>query len=283
MECNLAWCSWGLLVNLTLVDLGVFDGQGHAQFRIAAERRGTLVLWHPEKPLRAGLRELEAVEKLRLAANVTRPVLVVQEASQERYVLLIDGPPDPEHYRPLSPDDAELLANVRASARFGRRDHDVLSLTPWDEADVLLTFSVEDPAFEDIPVVSLHDENHLAIHRGDLPATARPAVLRDLRSKSARPTEHFGVLGNMFGEHICVRHGQPFLQHEDVRRNAVVNVAEWLEGAPSLRNASERLRRLAHMLDLAAGAGWTMTGDAVDGLLLAQQRPTGVVQRLNAE
>src|SRR5687768_17550767 len=118
-----------------LLELGDLDGAGHARFRIARSERGDLVLWHPTQRLGKGLRELDAAERIRLAElSAERPGLVVETLDDDgHYVVLIDEPVDLDRHVPLGPGDAELLDNVNAMASFGRRDDDILSLTPWNE------------------------------------------------------------------------------------------------------------------------------------------------------
>lgn len=62
------------------------------------------------------------------------------------------------------------------------------------------------------------------------------------------------------------------LQHEDVPRHAMVDVAKRLEGASPLEDAAQRLRALATRFDSAAASGWTITDDVADGIVAAQLR-----------
>jgi hypothetical protein len=257
----------------TLMDLGALDGQGHAEYRLAAGPHGDLILCHPKQPLREGLRELDPAEKLRLAAlSIERPALVVETADDNGlYVVLVNEPVDLERHVPLGPGDAELLAHVHASARFGRRDDDILTLTPWNEDDEVLHFDADDPSFADVPLVSLADDGQLVWHRGETPEQTHLVVRLQLRREDATPDEQFGVLTNPFGEYLCVKNGATLLPHEDLRRQALVSLSGLLDGASSLRDAAQRLRAMAARLEGAEEAGWNLVHDVVDDLIAAEQ------------
>jgi hypothetical protein len=257
----------------SLIELGALDGQGHAEYRLAAGPHGDLVLCHPKKPLRQGLRELEPAEKLRLAAvSADRPALVVETAAEGGlYVVLVDEPVDLERHVPLGPGDAELLAHVHALARFGRRDDDILTLTPWNEDDEVLHFHADDPAFADVPLVSMGEDGQLVWHRGETPEQTHLVVRLQLRREGAAPDEQFGVLTNPFGEYLCIKDGATLLPHEDLRRQALVSLSGLLDGASSLRDAAQRLRAMASRLEGAGEAGWELVHDVVDDLIAAER------------
>ncbi|MPZ72382.1 MAG: hypothetical protein GEU74_04005 [Nitriliruptorales bacterium] len=257
----------------SLMEIGVLDGTGHAEYRVAWGPHGDLVLCHPAQPLGSGLRELEPAERLRLAALRTeRPALVVEEADgpSTRYVVLVDEPVDLERHVPLGPTDAELLSNVQASARFGRRDDDFLTLTPWNEEDDVLHFSPDDPGFRDVPLVSLDDNGDLTWHRGRTPEQTHLVIRLQLRREDATPDERFGVLTNPFGEYLCIREGATLLPHEDLRRQALVSASGLLDGATALPDAAKRLRAFANRLDAASDAGWTLMHPVVEDLIVAE-------------
>lgn len=257
----------------SLMEIGVLDGEGHAQYRVAAGANGDLVLCHPAQPLDAGLRELDPPERLRLATLSTeRPALVVEstDGSTSQYVVLIDEPVDLERHVPLGPTDAELLAHVHASARFGKRDDDVLTLTPWNEEDEVLHFSGDDPAFSDVPLVSLDDNGELTWHRGETPEQTHLVIRLQLRREDAQAGERFGVLTNPFGEYLCIREGATLLPHEDLRRQALVSLSGLIDGATSLPDAAQRLRAFAKRLDAASEAGWRLVHPVVEDLVVAE-------------
>ena len=257
----------------SLMELGALDGQGHAEYRLAAGPYGDLILCHPKQPLGEGLRELDPAEKLRLAALSTeRPALVVETADENGlYVVLVDEPVDLDRHVPLGPGDAELLAHVHAMARFGRRDDDILMLTPWNEDDEVVHFDSENPAFADVPLVSMAEDGQLMWHRGETPEQTHLVVRLQLRREGAAPDEQFGVLTNPFGEYLCVKDGATLLPHEDLRRQALVSLSGLLDGASSLRDAAQRLKAMASRLEGAEEAGWELVHDVVDDLIAAER------------
>ncbi len=255
-----------------LLELGDMDGSGRARFRIVRADTGDLVLWHPTQRLRDGLRELDAAERIRLAElSVERPALVVETTQAKgQYVVLIDQPVDLERHVPLGPGDAELLAHVNAVATFGRRDDDILTLTPWSEDDGVVYFDPDDDEFADIPLVSLVEDGSLQWHRGGVPGPMELLIRVQLRSAGATPDLRYAVLTNPFGECVCIADGSPLLPHEDVRRQALVGTHGLLDGSESLAEAAQRLRGFADRLDEAAAVGWELSHPISEDTLIAE-------------
>ena len=254
-----------------LLELGEMDGAGQARFRLAMAPNGDLVLAHPER-LGKGLRDLDPAERIRLAElAVERPALVVETSEKDGYyVVLVDQPVDLERHVPLGPGDAELLAHVNATATFGRRDVDVLTLTPWSEDDGVVYFDPDSPEFADIPLVSLADDGSLQWHRGGAPAQMDLLIRVQLRSAGATPDLRYAVLTNPFGECVCIAEGAPVLPHEDVRRQALVGMHGLVDGAVSLAAAAMRLRGFADRLEEAAAVGWELSHPVSEDTLLAE-------------
>lgn len=254
-----------------LLELGAVE-DGQARFRLARSDSGDLVLWHPTQRLGKGLRDLDAAERIRLAELSTeRPALVV-ETSEDlgHYVVLVDEPVDLERHVPLGPGDAELLAHVNAMATFGRRDDDVLTLTPWNEDDGVVYFDPDSPEFDDIPLVSLTDDGDLQWHRGGVPPAMELLIRVQLRASGATSNLRYAVLTNPFGECVCIADGSPVLPHEDVRRQALVGTHGLLDGAASLADAAQRLRSFADRLEEAGAVGWELTHPVTEDTLLAE-------------
>ena len=255
-----------------LLELGDVDGNGQARYRIARAANGDLVLWHPEQRLAKGLRELDAAERIRLAELAAeRPALVVETSEDDgHYVVLVDQPVDLERHVPLGPGDAELLDHVNAMASFGRRDDDVLALTPWSEDDGVVYFDPDSEEFSDIPLVSLAEDGSLTWHRGGAPSQMDLLIRVQLRSAGATPDTRYAVLTNPFGECVCIADGAPLLPHEDVRRQALVGMHGLVDGAVSLEAAAMRLRGFADRLEEAAAVGWQLSHPVSEDTLLAE-------------
>ena len=255
-----------------LLELGDLDGAGQARFRIARADSGDLVLWHPDQALAKGMRELDAAERIRLAELSTeRPALVVETSAHEgHYVVLIDEPVDLERHVPLGPGDAELLDHVNAVATFGRRDDDVLTLTPWGEDDGVVYFDADSADFDDLALVSLGEDGALHWHRGGAAAPTASLIRVQLRSAGAAPDVRYAVLTNPFGECVCIADGSPLLPHEDVRRQALVGISGLLDGAATLDDAAQRLRRFADRLEEAAAVGWKLSHAVTEDTILAE-------------
>ena len=245
---------------------------GNARFRIAIAENGDLILCHPSARMGKGLRELDAAERIRLAElSSERPALVVETADDAGYyVVLIDQPVDLQRHVPLGPGDAELLAHVNATAAFGRRDDDILALTPWNEDDGVVYFSPDADEFRDVPLVSLNDDGTLEWHRGRVPSSMDLLIRVQLRSAGAAADVRYAVLLNPFGECVCIAEGSALLPHEDVRRQALVGTHGLLDGAASLNDAAQRLRSFADRLERAVEAGWELTHPISEDTLLAE-------------
>lgn len=254
-----------------LLELAEVD-EGNARYRIALADNGDLVLCHPRQRMGKGLRDLEAAERIRLAElSSERPALVVETADDAgHYVVLVDQPVDLQRHVPLGPEDAELLAHVNATATFGRRDEDILALTPWNEDDGVVYLSVDDDEFRDVPLVSITDDGDLEWHRGGVPSTMELLIRVQLRSGGASPETRYAVLLNPFGECVCIAEGSALLPHEDVRRQALVGTHGLLDGAASLADAAKRLRSFADRLDIAIEAGWQLNHPISEDTLLAE-------------
>lgn len=245
---------------------------GNARYRIAMAENGDLVLCHPGQRIRKGLRELEAAERIRLAElSSERPALVVETADDAgHYVVLVDQPVDLQRHVPLGPADAELLAHVNATATFGRRDEDILALTPWSEDDGVVYLSADAEEFRDVPLVSLTDDGGLEWHRGQVPPAMDLLIRVQLRSAGASPDVRYAVLLNPFGECVCIEEGSALLPHEDVRRQALVGTHGLLDGAMSLHDAAKRLHSFAERLEIAIEAGWELSHPISEDTLLAE-------------
>ncbi|HVL98914.1 MAG TPA: hypothetical protein VM324_06465 [Egibacteraceae bacterium] len=249
-----------------LEDLATLDATGRPLFQVAATADGDLVLCRPSGALQDGLRALEVHERVRLAVlSVERPALVV-ESTRGDYVVVIDEGVDLERYAPLAPVDARMLARTAARARFGRRDDDVLTLTPWAEDDDVVLVDLDAPGFTDVPVVERLADGTLAWHRGDSGQELAARVERDLERLGADPGTRFGVLTNPLGECLCVPEGEPLPPHEDIRHQTLVATATVLEGVGNLRAAAARLRSFAAQLDAAADDGWRLVEPVGQGI-----------------
>ena len=256
---------------ISLERISMLDGQGRRMYRVALDPSGDLVLCSPTGPLAGGLRELDVQDRIRLAAlSLDHPALVV-EGARGSYVVLVDRPVDLERHVPLGADDAELLMSGSARAQFGRRDDDVLTLTPWAEEDEVRVFSAEDPAFADVGVVSVADDGSLTWHRGGVDKGLLPAVHGELERMGPEPGVHIGVMTNAFGEVLCVEEGAPLLPHEDIRRQTLFASTTLLEGAHSLAEATARLRAVADRLERADRTGWQLVHPVVSGIAFAER------------
>ncbi|MGI8574711.1 MAG: hypothetical protein ACR2MA_05085 [Egibacteraceae bacterium] len=233
---------------------------------------GEFVLTAPGDELPAGWHELDGVERMSLAALSTgRPSLVV-EGEPGEYIVLVDGLPDPGGHTPLGLDDAEVLADPNGPvARYGRRDEDILTLTPWGDEDRLVTFDPDDEQFDDVALVTLKDEG-LEIERGTLEPALVSLVREHLAAREDGAGGWYGVLTNLFGEFVCVPVGGLIAPHEDVRRQAVLRATTLLDGSRSLSEAAERLRAFAERLNRAEQEGWTLTYPVTDDLGFPERR-----------
>lgn len=260
------------MTEVALLELAEVDG-GTARYRIAMAPSGDLVLVHPQKRLAGGLRELDTAERLRLAElRSERPALVVETVDEGgHYVVLVDEPVDLQRHVPLGPADAEVLARVNAVATFGRRDDDVLVLTPWNEDDGVVYLDADTPDFADVPLVSLAQDGSLVWQRGSVPPAMELLIRVQLRSAEAEPDARYAVLTNPFGECVCIAEGSPLLPHEDVRRQALLGTQGLLDGADSLAEAAQRLHTFGQRLTDAEEMGWVLTNPISDDTLLAER------------
>lgn len=253
-----------------LQELASVDETGRAFFRVAAGDTGRLVLCRPSAPLRQGLRELDVNERVRLAELCAeRPALVVEGPGGD-YVVVTDEAVDLDQYVPLGPADAEVLLSGAARAYFGRRDDDVLTLTPWAEEDEIVVVDLDGAAFAGVPVVKLEADGTLAWERGGVDEELVVFVRRELERLEVRPGMRVGVLTNMFGECRAVFDGEPLLPHEDVRHQTLMATQSLLEGAESLTGAAERLRSIADRLSAAEEEGWLLLQPVTDGIALVE-------------
>ncbi|HVM21583.1 MAG TPA: hypothetical protein VM307_16620 [Egibacteraceae bacterium] len=257
----------------SLPDLAHVDDDGVATYRLLKAANGDLVLAHPEIQPSGELSELAPEEREHLAeASADRPALVVETTDAGgRYVVLVDEPVNLSRHVPLGPADAELLAAVTAVARFGRRDEDLVVLTPWSEDDEVEFFKPEGAGFEDVPMVSLDDDGELVWHRGAVTGPMELLIRVQLRSAGAAAGVRYGVLTNTFGECVCIGEGSPVLPHDDVRRHALVGIGGLLDGATSLADAAARLRGMAEKVEEAAAEGWVLSHPVSDDLILAER------------
>lgn len=201
------------------------------------------------------------------------PALVVEDL-RGGYVVLIDDDIDPERHLPLAPPDAELLVDGAARARFGRREDDVLTLTPGASEDQIMLVDLDAAEFADIPVVSRAPDGTLTWHRAQPSPDLEALVRRELDRRAAEPGERFGVLTNSVGECVCVAAGTPLPPHEDIRHQTLMATTALLEGATSLAGAGHTLRSLAAQLSAAEEAGWRLE-HPVRGGLAVLERPRG--------
>lgn len=255
----------------TLRELGVIDATGRSMFRVAASSGGDLVLVNPEAQLPDGLRELEVDERVRLAAIAAEGPALVVETNDGGYVVLAEQTIDLDRHVPLNMDDAALLSEGTARARFGRRDDDVFLLTPWADDDDVVTFDPDADEFADVPLVRASPEGEVETLRGTLAPPLLSAVRTQILNGELEPGEITGVLTNPFGETTCVAVGAALLPHEDVRRQAMLNTASLLDETATLEEAAERLRRVAEAFDQAAKSGWQLSAEIMDGVGFAER------------
>ena len=260
---------------ITLERISALDSEGRRTYRVAADASGDLVLCSPTGPLNGDLRELDVQERVRLAALSSEHPALVVEGARGSYVVLVDRPVDLERHVPLGADDAELLMSGSARAQFGRRDDDVLTLTPWAEEDEVRIFSADDPAFADVAIVSVDEEGSLTWHRGGVDRGLLPAVHGELDRTEPEPGTPVGLLTNAFGEVMCVEEGSPLLPHEDIRRQTLFASSTLLEGARSLKEATARLRAVADRLERADRTGWRLVHPVVSGIAFAERAADG--------
>ncbi len=247
-----------------LADLARKESSGRARFRIVQSPHGELVLRPPDDTPPSGYRPLPGIECMRLAALADdRPSLVVENAEGD-YVVLVDAGPDRDRHMPLNLDDADVLAGtVPSIAQFGRRDDDILQLTPWEWDAPLTEFDPNDEPFIDVPLVALRG-GELTVARGELSAHLGPAVRAHLERIGRDPDIRYGVFANPFGEFSCVAVGSPIEAHEDVRRQAVIRGEAMLDGAATLGEAARILRSLADQLEIAESRGWVLPHPITD-------------------
>lgn len=241
------------------------------RLRIAASAAGDLVLHDAAEPIVRPRRELDTDERLRLAAIASeRPALVVENQEGD-YVVLIDQTLDLDRHLPLGPDDAELLSSQTVRAQFGRRDDDVLTLTPWADEDDVVAFDPDDARFADVPLVTVGDGGAISWSRGEAEAAIADVVADRITANEAEPGSVWGVLMNPFGEVECVPRGAAVAPHEDVRRHALLTTGGLLDGVNTLASAADRLRRLAQRFEAAEQQGWRLGGTVAEGLAYAER------------
>lgn len=248
----------------TLMDLALVDEDGRPRFRVFENPDGELVLDAPDRPPPPDRRPLDGLECMRLAAMAPeRPSLVVENTSGE-YVVLVGAGPDLDRHTPLNVDDAsELAVAPRPLAQFGRRDDDILQLTPWEADDAAVEFDPDDPAFADVPVVAVGNGS-LRVLRGEVDARLEALVLERFEGVDAEPGTRFGVLTNPFGEFSLVAAGTPLEPHEDVRHQAVIRARSLIDGCKTLGEAAAALRAFADRLEDAESAGWRLPTPVAD-------------------
>lgn len=248
----------------TLMDLARVDEEGRPRFRILENAEGELVLDAPDNPPSPHRRPLDGLECMRLAAMAPeRPSLVVENGAGE-FVVLVAGGPDLDRHTPLSFEDANELAGApRPLAQFGRRDDDIVHLTPWESEDAIVEFDPDDPAFADVPVVAVADGS-LRVLRGDVDERLQSLVLGRLDGVDAEPRTRFGLLTNPFGEFSLIAEGAPLEPHEDVRHQAVIRARSLMDGAASLGEAAAALRAFADQLEDARARGWRLPTPIAD-------------------
>lgn len=235
--------------------LARIDG-GQLRFRIVQNPHGQLVLAPPDTDAPSGYRPLDGVDCMRVAAAALEGPGVVVENDDGDYVVVVDRDPDSREHIPLDLDDAGLLAApVPPLARFGRRDDDVIELTPWAPDASPTTLDPDAEAFADVPVVRL-EGGEVVVERGDLDADLVPLVRARLAAIDG--DTRYGVFTNPFGEVSCVEVGAPVEPHEDVRDQTVIRTSGLAEGAASLAEAAAMLRVYADRLEAADAAGWTL-------------------------
>lgn len=232
--------------------------RGRLEVLIVEDQQGQLVLDTPDGPSHEGLHLLDGVDCMRLAAAAAEGPTLVVETTGGFYVVLPDADPVDDRHIPLSLDDAEILTGpAPAVGRFGRREDDVIHLTPWVPDETVITFEPDDPEFADVAVIRYAD-GEVSVERGELDAEQVEAVTDRLEQFAGPDAELFGVFTNVFGEFMCVPVGGLLEPHEDLRYQTVLHGATVTEGATTLGEAATRLRRYAERLEAAEAAGWRL-------------------------
>lgn len=241
-----------------LSELARRGDRGRLEVLIFEDEHGQLVLDAPDGPSREGLRPLGGLDCMRLAAAAAEGPTLVVETNDGAYVVLPEADPVDNRHIPLSLDDAEILTGpAPAVGRFGRREDDVISLTPWVPDETVFTFDPDAPEFADVVVVRYADGD-LTIERGDLDDGQIAAVTDRLEQFAGPDAERFGVFTNAFGEFMCVPVGGLIEPHEDLRYQTVLHGAAVTDGAQTLGEAAARLREYADRLETAESQGWKL-------------------------
>ena len=241
-----------------LVELTRRGERGRLEVLIVEDEHGQLVLDRPDGPSRAGLHLLDGIDCMRLAAAATQGPTLVVETSAGDYVVLPEADPVEDRHLPLSLDDAEILTGpAPAVGRFGRREDDVISLTPWVPDETVVTFDPDAPEFADVALVD-HVDGAVTVERGNLDEDQIAAVTGRIGQFAGPDAERFGVFTNAFGEFMCVPVGGLLEPHEDLRYQTVLHGAAVTDGAETLGEAAARLRRYADRLEAAEAAGWRL-------------------------
>lgn len=246
-----------------LAELARHDGE-QLVVRIYSRSSGELVLADPDVAHeRADLHELSGIECLELVASTTSGAPLVVEAIDGDYLVLADADPDVERHLPLDLPDVEVLTGPAAAlGRFGRRNDDLVPLTPWSPDHLQIAFDPEDPVFADVPLI-VRSAGRVTVERGRL----SPAVLALVRDHLAERDEdgRFGVLLNAFGEYAVHEVGEVLEPHHDLRRSTVVDLPSLIEGISTLSDLATRLRLLADRMEAAEDEGWTLLAPVSDG------------------
>lgn len=247
-----------------LSSLARIDESGRARFRILQNTRGELVLAPPDAGAPSGQRPLDGLDCMRLAAaTLDRPGMVV-ENDRGDYVVLVEDPPEAGTHLPLDLDDAGVLAGpAPALARFGRRDDDVVELTPWAPAQRLRTLDPDAEEFRDVPLVTLAGDD-VSVERGELDSALLPLVAERLAATAAADDARFGVFTNVFGEFSLIEVGAPVEPFADVRSQTVIRTSGLADGAQTLGEAAALLRLFAERLEAAEAQGWRLPQPIAD-------------------
>jgi hypothetical protein len=253
-----------------LAGIARHSDNGRLVVRIFGRDSGELVLADPETALkRSDLRELDGLECMQLAAAATEGPPLVVESVEGDYLVLPEADPDTDQHLPLNLDDAEVLSGPAAAlGRFGRRTDDVIALSPWAPDHFQVPFELDDPAFDDVPVVE-HDNSGTTLVRGDLDERARQLVADHLGQVGE--DGRFGVFHNVFGEFAVYRVGDVVEPHNDLRTATVIDVSSLIEGSETLVDCALRLRLLAERMELAQRAGWTLAAPASEGYVYPER------------
>ena len=248
-----------------LADIARHNENGRLVVRIFGHSSGQLVLADPQDAIRRiDLRELDGFECMQLAAAATAGPPLVVESVEGDYIVLPEADPQTDRHLPLSLDDAEVLSGPAAAVgRFGRRNDDVIPLTPWAPDQLQVAFDPDDPAFADVPVVEFSEADGLMPVRGDLEGGVRDLLVTHLTDVGEDGT--YGVFHNVFGEFAVYRVGDPVEPHHDIRTATVIDIPALVEGADSPRDIASRLRILAERMERAADQGWSLAVPVSDG------------------